>query len=167
MSQFYSSLGCFYPSGTTGWVVSSNTGWLDCRRIYASLGLNELTAWPSNYLNQWCYIVKWTKENQFQWNSNQNTTIFIQEDFNLKMPSATRRPFCFGINVSISLPSADSQTLSCVSLPTTMNSNPITRQLKMGKINCVTTICFNDSHFISFCTKPMDITIFIDAIPVL
>ena len=26
MSQFYSSLGCFYPSGTTGRVVSSNTG---------------------------------------------------------------------------------------------------------------------------------------------
>ena len=25
MSQFYSSLGCFYPSGTTGRVVSSNT----------------------------------------------------------------------------------------------------------------------------------------------
>ena len=26
VSQFYSSLGCFYPSGTTGRVVSSNTG---------------------------------------------------------------------------------------------------------------------------------------------
>ena len=25
VSQFYSSLGCFYLSGTTGWVVSSNT----------------------------------------------------------------------------------------------------------------------------------------------
>ena len=28
VSQFYSSLGCFYPSWTTGRVVSSNTGWL-------------------------------------------------------------------------------------------------------------------------------------------
>ena len=27
VSQFYSSLGCFYPSGTTGPVVSSNTGY--------------------------------------------------------------------------------------------------------------------------------------------
>ena len=29
VSQFYSSLGCFYPSGTTGRVVSSNTEPLD------------------------------------------------------------------------------------------------------------------------------------------
>ena len=28
VSQFYSSLGCFYPSGTTGRVVSSNTGYI-------------------------------------------------------------------------------------------------------------------------------------------
>ena len=43
---------------------------------------------PSHYLNQCWIIVNWTIRNKFQWNHNQNTTIFIQanELENLSMP---------------------------------------------------------------------------------
>ena len=34
---------------------------------------------PSHYLNQCWIIVNWTRANVFQWNFNQNTTIFIEE----------------------------------------------------------------------------------------
>ena len=41
-----------------------------------------LVAWsaPSHYLNQCWLIVNWTPGNKFQWNSNQNSFIFIQEN---------------------------------------------------------------------------------------
>ena len=41
-----------------------------------------LVAWsaPSHYLNQCRNIVNWTLENKLQWNFNQNSNIFIQEN---------------------------------------------------------------------------------------
>ena len=79
-----------------------NQWWLNYWRIYASLSLNGLTPqchicasemsehwfrkWlvtcsaPSHYLNQCWLIVKWTPENKFQWNSNRNSIIFLQEN---------------------------------------------------------------------------------------
>ena len=35
---------------------------------------------PSHYLNQCWLIVNWTARNKFQWNFNQNTTVFIWEN---------------------------------------------------------------------------------------
>ena len=35
---------------------------------------------PSHYLKQWCFIFNWNLVNKFQWNLNQNITIFIQEN---------------------------------------------------------------------------------------
>ena len=35
---------------------------------------------PSHYLNQCSLIVNWTITNKLQWNSNQNTSLFIQEN---------------------------------------------------------------------------------------
>ena len=35
---------------------------------------------PSQYLNQCWFTVDWTHGNKFQWNFNQNTTLFIQEN---------------------------------------------------------------------------------------
>ena len=41
-----------------------------------------LVAWPapSHYLKQYWNNVNWTTRNKFQWNFNQNTTIFIKEN---------------------------------------------------------------------------------------
>ena len=41
-----------------------------------------LVAWstPSHYLNQCWHIVNWTLRNKLQWNSNQNTKLFIHEN---------------------------------------------------------------------------------------
>ena len=41
-----------------------------------------LVTWsaPSHYLNQCWNIVNWTLRNKLQWNSNQNTKIFIDEN---------------------------------------------------------------------------------------
>ena len=35
---------------------------------------------PSHYLNQCWLVVNWTLGNKFQWNPNQNTNIFIEEN---------------------------------------------------------------------------------------
>ena len=35
---------------------------------------------PSHYINQCWFIVNWTPENKFQWNVNQDSIIFIQEN---------------------------------------------------------------------------------------
>ena len=35
---------------------------------------------PSFYINQCWHIVTWTFKNEFRWNLNQNTTIYIQEN---------------------------------------------------------------------------------------
>ena len=35
---------------------------------------------PRHYLNQCCAIDNWTLKNKFQWNSNQNTKLFIHEN---------------------------------------------------------------------------------------
>ena len=59
-----------------------------------------LVAWqaPSHYLNQWWNKLNWTLGNIFQWNRNQNTTIFIQENAfeNVvwKMTAIMSRPQC-------------------------------------------------------------------------
>ena len=53
VSQFYSSLGCFYPSGTTGQVVSSNTGEMAllCNNVSHWLGANLESALLFDYHN--------------------------------------------------------------------------------------------------------------------
>ena len=63
---------------------------------------NWLVTWlaPSHYLNQCWIVVNWTLRNKFQWNLNQNSNIFIQENV-FEMSSAKRRPFCLGLNVFI------------------------------------------------------------------
>ena len=35
---------------------------------------------PSHYLNQYWFIVNWTPGNKFQWNSDRNSIVFIQEN---------------------------------------------------------------------------------------
>ena len=35
---------------------------------------------PSHYLNQCLFIVNWNRQNKFQWNSNLNSYIFIEEN---------------------------------------------------------------------------------------
>ena len=54
---------------------------------------------PSHYLNQCWNIVNWALRNKFQWNFDENTTIFIQE--NDLLPSGKWRPFCLSLNVLI------------------------------------------------------------------
>ena len=61
---------------------------------------NVLGAWsaPSHYLNQCWDIFHWTHENKFQWNFNQNSYIFIQENpfenIVCKMAAILSRPQC-------------------------------------------------------------------------
>ena len=59
-----------------------------------------LVAWsaPSHYLNQCWIIVNWTLSNIFQWNLNQNTTIFIEENA-FENVIWKWRPFCLGFSV--------------------------------------------------------------------
>ena len=62
-----------------------------------------LVAWsaPSHYLNQCWIVVNWTLKNIFQWKSNQNTTIFIEENARqnvvCEMASILSRPQCVNI----------------------------------------------------------------------
>ena len=58
--------------------------------------------WPSHYLNQCWNIVNWTIANKLQWNFHQIYT-FSFKKMHLKLPSGNWRPFCFGLNVLISL----------------------------------------------------------------
>ena len=59
-----------------------------------------LVAWtaPSHYLNQCLSIINWTLRNKFQWNFNQNSSIFIQENafenFVCEMASILSRRQC-------------------------------------------------------------------------
>ena len=43
---------------------------------------NSVVAWsaPSHYLNQCWNIANWTLEDKLQWNLNENSIIFIQEN---------------------------------------------------------------------------------------
>ena len=43
---------------------------------------SSLVAWsaPSHYLNQCCNIVNWTLRNKLEWNFNQNSNTFIEEN---------------------------------------------------------------------------------------
>ena len=53
---------------------------------------------PSHYLNQWFLIVNWILRNKSQWNLNQNTKIFIEENpfenVVCKMAAILFRPQC-------------------------------------------------------------------------
>ena len=59
-------------------------------------------AWsvPSHSLKQCWHIVNWTTGNKCQWNFNQNTIVFIQENA-LKNVICKKKcqPFCFSLNV--------------------------------------------------------------------
>ena len=59
-----------------------------------------LVTWsaPSHYLNQCANIGNWNLRNNLQWNFNQNSCIFIQEN-RLEMSSGKWRPFCLHLNV--------------------------------------------------------------------
>ena len=61
---------------------------------------NGLFSWtaPSHYLNQCWDIIDWILRNKLQWNFNQNSYIFIQENA-FKLSSGKCRPFCLGLNV--------------------------------------------------------------------
>ena len=51
--------------------------------VNKNLSLDQIIAWhfaPSRYLNQLWHLVNLTPGNKFQWDLNQNTTIFIQEN---------------------------------------------------------------------------------------
>ena len=63
VSQFYSTLGCFYPSGMTGRVVSSNTA--EFKRIL----------FPKIYLPNWQFYMAWAFR---QWEINNNTRQLIR-----------------------------------------------------------------------------------------
>ena len=62
-----------------GWWFETPTrsSWRHCNVIYIS---SVACSVPSHYLNQWCVISNWTLGNKFQWNVNQNTKIFVQEN---------------------------------------------------------------------------------------
>ena len=53
---------------------------------------------PSHYLNQCYLIANWTIENIFQWDLNQNTTIFVRKNVNLEMSSVKWRSSCHGFD---------------------------------------------------------------------
>ena len=93
-----------------------NQWWLIYRRIYASLGLNELMRWsqvtyicfnskPSLVQIMSCrlitcqFVVNWNHGNKLQWNFIRNSHLFIEQNTFEKMPSAKRCPFCLGLNV--------------------------------------------------------------------
>ena len=70
-----------------------------------------LVAWstPSHYLNQCWNIVNWTPRNKLQWNINQNSYIFIQENpfANViwKMAAILSQPQCVKDNGCVQLSS--------------------------------------------------------------
>ena len=86
VSQFYSSLGCFYPSGTTGWVVSSNTirwkvffNFINFKKWWINEGLHRsflfdkplqsVYQWHLKYLTQRSFLViaQWLFIPRGQW----------------------------------------------------------------------------------------------------
>ena len=69
--------------------------------LYVFLTHWSRVAWPapSHYLNQCWNIVNWAPRNTLQWNFNQNSCIFIQENPFLKISSGKWRPFCLGLSV--------------------------------------------------------------------
>ena len=60
-----------------------------------------LVTWPApgHYLDQCLNSVNEILGKIFQWNFNQNTTIFIIEKMHWKILSGKRRPFCLSLNV--------------------------------------------------------------------
>ena len=82
------------------WIINAfnslRPGGTICRRRFLStlslLSVCCLTA-PSHNMNPCCLITNWTIKNSLQWNSNQNTIMFMHRNaFNL--PSAKCQPFC-------------------------------------------------------------------------
>ena len=49
-------------------------------------------------MNQWWLFVNWTLVNKFQWNLNQNTTIFIQEN---KFENAIYKMVAISLDLSV------------------------------------------------------------------
>ena len=63
-------------------------------------GMDHVTQWWETCLMSAVKsMVNWTFGNKFQWNFNRNLNNFIKENANLKMSSATSRPFCLILNV--------------------------------------------------------------------
>ena len=60
---------------------------------------------PSHYLSQWWIIINCTLRNKFQWNFDQNTMIFIQENafenILYKMAAILSRPQCVNQTIPI------------------------------------------------------------------
>ena len=67
------------------YIIRSNSSPLMPHICVSELGQHWFRQWlvacsvPSHYLNKCWFIAKWTPGNKFQWNSNRNSTIFIQE----------------------------------------------------------------------------------------
>ena len=73
VSQFYSSLGCFYPSGTTGRVVSSNTAF-----IHYSLLFLEACTWVVSWKKHWNYWAGWNpSDHQQGWNPSDHQKVVL------------------------------------------------------------------------------------------
>ena len=63
------------------WHVLIEAGWHICvSKLTIIDSDNGLLPAPSHYLNQCWNIVNWTIGNKLQWNINQNSNIFIQEN---------------------------------------------------------------------------------------
>ena len=72
VSQFYSSLGCFYPSGTTGRVVNSNT---DVAAYPATVWMNDVAAYPATaWMNELLWIARVTAST---WHHEVDITILL------------------------------------------------------------------------------------------
>ena len=52
----------------------------------------------SHHLNQWWFIVNWTPWNKFEWNTNGNINILIQENA-FENVICKWQPFCLALNV--------------------------------------------------------------------
>ena len=86
-------------------------------------------------------MVNWTLRNKLQWNFNQNSYIFIQENA-LETSSAKRRPFCLGLNVLRYWLSTDRQkaTIDNLLQPilTILHAMPKVQQVKYRKLSNIT-----------------------------
>ena len=65
-------------------LINSSPPWchiyVSVNRVVISSDIGLLPIRPSHYLNKWRVIVRWTLRNKLQWNFNQNTKLFIDEN---------------------------------------------------------------------------------------
>ena len=67
-------LGCFNSPPTSAAYMRQWIGWTLVQVMACA------NSAPSHYLNQWWDIINWALRNKLQWNFNQNTKLFIQQN---------------------------------------------------------------------------------------